>query len=94
MSTYITSKSDLAENIKNIRESFGLTQDEIAKILNVERSTFTYYEIGKTRPDIFTLIRLVEYLQIPFELVYTKGGGLKQLKKMHKRIMESGDKKF
>ena len=88
MPAYVTEKSELAENIRNIRESFGLTQDKVAKILNLERSSFAYYETGKTKPDIFTLIKLAEYLQIPFELFYTKNGGSKQLKKMHKLLME------
>lgn len=94
MPTYITEKSELAENIKKIRESFGLTQDEVSKILNLERSTFAYYETGKTKPDIFTLMRLAEYLQIPFESFYTKDGGSKQLNKMHKSMMEERNEKI
>ena len=94
MPNYVTEKSELAENIKNIRESFGLTQDEISKILNLDRSTFAYYETGRTKPDIFTLMKLAEYLQIPFEFFYTKDGGSKQLKKMHKLIMEERNEKI
>lgn len=75
MPAYITEKKELAENIKKIRESFGLTQDEVAKVLNLERSSFSYYETGKTKPDIFTLMRLAEYLQIPFELFIQKMEG-------------------
>ena len=94
MPAYVTEKSELAENIKKIRESFGLTQDEVAKMLNLERSTFAYYETGKTKPDIFTLMKLAEYLQIPFEFFYTKGGGSKQLKKMHELLMEKRSEKI
>ena len=35
------------ERIKNLRKSNKLTQSEIAKVLNISRSTWTGYEYGK-----------------------------------------------
>ena len=85
MSTYITDKIDLAENMKKIRESFGLTQDELAKILYLDRTSFSYYERGKVQPSIFTLIKLATYLNIPLDCFFIKGGGNLQLK-IHEQI--------
>ena len=41
-----------------LREKFGYTQQHMANILNVDRSTYSYYETEKTSPDIATLITL------------------------------------
>ena len=34
-----------------LRKKVGLTQEEIANIIHIERSTYAYYEIGKTAPS-------------------------------------------
>ena len=63
---YIHSSKELGENLRLIRERHGLKQKDIAKILCLERSTYAYYETGKTLPNIFYLIKLSETLQINF----------------------------
>ena len=72
--------------MKTIREGFGLTQEEIADILYLDRTSLSYYEHGKVQPSIFTLIKLASYFDIPFESFYIKEGGLQQLKEMHKQM--------
>lgn len=87
MPTYITSKAELAENIKIIRESLGLTQEAVANYLHLHRTTFTYYEIGKTIPTIFTLLDLADFLKVPVENFYIKGGGMQQVQVMHEDFL-------
>lgn len=48
------------DNIKKLRKDMGLTQKPLASYLNVERSTYSYYESGKSLPNIQTLIELSE----------------------------------
>ena len=62
--SYIKSKQELAENLRLIRPWKGLSQELIAKVLKVDRSTYAYYELGKTEPDILALIKLCEFYEI------------------------------
>lgn len=55
----------LSFNIKYLREKSGWTQQKIAKSLNIDRSTYTYYESGKTLPTIPLLIKLSEFFNVP-----------------------------
>lgn len=48
------------ENLKALRQSLGLTQEEVAGRLGVTRQTVSSYESGRTRPDLDTLKRLAE----------------------------------
>ena len=42
----------LGENIKSVRKSKGLSQEELAVKLNVARQTISKWELGETAPDI------------------------------------------
>lgn len=48
----------LAESLKKVRKEHNLTQQDIANILGIDRTTYTFYETGKTPPSYFTLRRL------------------------------------
>ncbi len=52
------------KNIKYYRQKSNLTQDEFAKKLNVNRSTVAQWEVGNNTPDIYTLIKICEILQV------------------------------
>lgn len=54
-----------AENLKNIRKSRGLTQNELAVRLNVVRQTVSKWEKGLSVPDAEMLIRMSDLLEIP-----------------------------
>ena len=55
----------LNENIKAIRKSKGLSQQELAVRLNVVRQTVSKWEQGLSVPDSDMLIALSEVLEIP-----------------------------
>ncbi|NLP47352.1 MAG: helix-turn-helix transcriptional regulator [Clostridiales bacterium] len=48
----------LSRTLRMFRLNSRLTQQEVANLLNVDRSTYTYYETGKTKPDLDTLMKL------------------------------------
>lgn len=48
----------LADNLKALREKYNITQKQVADQLNIDRSTYSYYETGKSCPTLDTLIRL------------------------------------
>lgn len=48
----------LAESLKKIRKQYKMTQEDIAKLLGISRSGYTYYETGKTIPSVEILQKL------------------------------------
>ncbi len=54
----------LAKHLRDIREDHDLTQKNIANFLKIDRSTYTYYELGKVTPDIFTLLKLAKFYNV------------------------------
>ena len=60
----------IGEKIKILRTKFGLTQKEVADALEIERSTYTYYELGKTTPSWNAIKKLAQIFQIaPYDLL-------------------------
>ncbi len=55
----------LNENIKAIRKSKGLSQEELAVKLNVVRQTISKWENGLSVPDSDMLISISEALETP-----------------------------
>ena len=55
----------LKENIKTIRKSRGLSQEELAIKLNVVRQTISKWEQGLSVPDSEMLISISEVLETP-----------------------------
>ncbi len=52
----------LNENIKNLRKSKGMTQEELAARVNVVRQTVSKWEKGLSVPDAEMLTRIAEVL--------------------------------
>ena len=50
--------------LKKLRRENGLTQQQVADCLSVDRSTYAYYESGRTRLNIDTLIQLSRMYQL------------------------------
>ena len=55
----------LKENIKTLRKSKGLSQEELAIKLNVVRQTISKWEQGLSVPDAEMLIKISEVFEIP-----------------------------
>jgi putative transcriptional regulator len=55
----------LKDNIKTIRKSKGLSQEELAIKLNVVRQTISKWEQGLSVPDAEMLINISEVFEIP-----------------------------
>ncbi len=55
-----------AERIKYYRKSLGYSQQQIAKFIGVERSTYTYYETGKTQPNFVALEKLCKIFGVGY----------------------------
>ena len=57
----------LGKKLKYYRENCELSQQQVANALNVDRSTYTYYETGKTNPDSYALIKLADYFGVTID---------------------------
>ena len=55
---------NIGKNIRALRTRRKMTQDELAEKLYVSRQTVSNYETGKTRPDIDTLIKIAEIMDV------------------------------
>ncbi len=57
----------LGNRIKTLREARGLTQGALAKMINVTKSTISYYESGKRVPTVSNLHDLARALNVSFD---------------------------
>ena len=53
----------LGNRLRALRLTFGFTQSSVAEVLGINRSTYSYYESGTTRPDPVVLGKLASYYQ-------------------------------
>lgn len=60
-------KDEIAYLLKRYRLNCGYSQQMVANALNVDRSTYTYYETGKSMPSLSTLMVLKNLLNIPYD---------------------------
>ncbi len=49
------------ERLKGLRENKDLKQEDIAKLLNITQSAYSYYEIGKRQIPSDALIKLATF---------------------------------
>ena len=57
----------IAWTLKKFRENSGYTQQQMADALNIDRSTYAYYETGKTNPSLGTLMKIKDILNVSLE---------------------------
>lgn len=63
----------VGENIRKKREEKGLSQEALAGALNVTRQTVSSWETGRTEPDLDTLHRIAQLLEVTVEeLIYSQ----------------------
>ena len=61
-----------SEKLKNLRKTHKITQEELAKIINVERSSIGKYESANTIPSNDTLIKIAEYFNVSTDYLLGK----------------------
>ena len=57
----------IAYLLKRYRLNCGYSQQMVANTLNIDRSTYTYYETGKSMPSLSTILILRNLFNIPYE---------------------------
>lgn len=57
-------KADFAKLVKNRRESFGVSQERLAKLVGVDRKTINRIENEHFSPNLDTMIRIATVLKL------------------------------
>lgn len=53
-----------SEKLRSLRKDRGNTQQEIAQILGIDRTTYNKYETGKSEPDYDILGKLADFFGV------------------------------
>lgn len=83
---------NIGENIKKIRLEKGLTRQELAKALKVSDSTISRYENNKREPNMETLNKIAEILDIDILDLLGFSNLRKNLQGVGSKIDNIGDK--
>lgn len=59
----------LEKELRKLRLLNKYTQKEVAEVLNIDRSTYTYYESGKTKPDLTQLAKLARLYNVSIDRI-------------------------
>lgn len=60
------------EKLKNARKQKGLSQAELGKLLGVQAQTVGRWETGKSKPNLKTVNKLCDILNIPLYSLISK----------------------
>jgi len=58
---------NLGNNIRQLREARGMTQEQMAKMSNIPRPTWANLESGAANPTLSVLVKVANALQAPLE---------------------------
>lgn len=59
----------LPERLRELRKSFGYTQQQVADDLQISRKLLSNYELGKREPNIDMLQALAEYYLVSVDFI-------------------------
>lgn len=59
----------IARQLRLLRESNHVNQQQVAQALHISRSSYAYYETGKTRPELENLVRLAWLYDVSLEFI-------------------------
>lgn len=79
---------DLGETLKKVREAKGLSQKELAGLLDMPQPQYSRIESGKTDPSFTTLERIAKALGISLAELFKANDVLKDINSFDKSLME------
>ena len=60
-------KVDFAERVRNLRSEMGLTQWQLADVLETTQRKVSYWELGKTEPVLLTLWKTADFFDVSID---------------------------
>mgnify|MGYP001852311392 CR=1 FL=1 len=65
-------KVEMSMKFKELRKSFGLTQEEFAKKLGLSRDTYKNYEQGRTQMNYEMLVRVADVCNVSLDYLFER----------------------
>ncbi len=62
----------IGKNLKALRLSEGLTQEQLAEKLNIGRVNYTRYETDAVRPDYETIILIADFFDVSLDELFDR----------------------
>ena len=62
------------EKLKLLRQKGGYSQNKLAEYCGLDRSSYSYYELGKTAPSLETMVKLARFYGVTVD--YLVDGGV------------------
>lgn len=63
-------KQALATAVREARTEFGLSQEKLAEILNLDTRTILNIEAGRGNPKFENLYQIITYLKVPANRIF------------------------
>ena len=63
---------NLGKKLKELRKSYNLTQETLAKKLDISRVNYTRYETNKVRPDYELLIKIADFYDVTLDELFDR----------------------
>jgi len=57
------------ETIRKLRRERDLTQQQVAEYLGIDRSTYAYYESGRSRLNIDIVVKLAHFYKVSYATI-------------------------
>ena len=54
------------DTIRKLRRERNLTQQQVAEYLGIDRSTYAYYESGRSKLNIDLVVKLAQFYRVPY----------------------------
>ena len=62
-------KTTVGQNIKNLRKSFDLTQEQLSERTGLSRGQIKNWETGRFQPDIETLASIASFFNVSLDVL-------------------------
>ena len=72
--------------LADLRKNASLTQEQLAQILNVSKSTLAHYEQGVTSPNIYILSSLANFFNVPVDYLLGRCQNKIEYAKMNEKL--------
>lgn len=64
---------EFKDSLREARKAAGLTQGQVAELMNITKSTYCGYETGKRQPDVAKIKQISDILGIPADKLLQTG---------------------
>lgn len=78
---------EFGEKLKRLRKEKNLTQEELGKELYVSRATVSSWEVGRTYPDVTTLIKISDLFSVSLDILLREDRDM--VKTIDKKVKEN-----